>query len=525
MTHAAERNPSTATTFVHGVDVIAGDERPLRGTQRSALGAATAAFLVVVFGFGLTDRSTPSAADRLQALVTTRCVDIAPALAPDWIDESPPPLPKRPVPPAMLANWAQSPQLMFLCQINETLLRSLWQPGTGLAHVAGPGAPREYDVFTPPDGGPNPRFRYPPSTTMPDGLTTNSFGFRGPDLAVDKPPRTIRIACVGASTTVDSHHFAWSYPELMQHWLNRWAQATQRHLRFEVINAGREAIRSSDIRAIVQYEVLPLAVDYVLYYEGANQCGLPDMLRHVQVTGEFTPATPPATQANDLRALAAAAGPATDLARRHSANLRRLLSLGGFGANAAEPGKPPQRLALPAGVDPAAPDLTRAWDVLQLGPILADLDGIQLACSKARAKLVLASFCWMVEDGLHLDITEDRSVYSHLNGTFWPLRYEIVEALTDLQNRYFAAWAAARGVPFFDVAAQLPRDPQLYIDAVHGTELGSRLRAWIVCAELVRTIEQDLAAGSVPVPDQQIDRVHPHLQPARHLTAAELDRR
>lgn len=525
MGNDVETSQPAPIAHFHGVDVITGEERPARGAQRFALGAATACCGLVVFGFGLADRLLPTAEDALQTLVAARAAAIAPSLDAAWIDESPPPLPKRPVPPAMLANWAQVPQLMFLCQINEVLLRSIWQPGTGLAHVAGPGAPREYDVFTPPDGGPNPRFRYPPSTTMPDGLTTNSLGFRGPDLAVDKPPRTIRIACVGASTTVDSHHFAWSYPELMQHWLNRWSRSKRLGLHFEVINAGREAIRSSDIRAIVQYEVLPLAVDYVLYYEGANQCGLPDMLRHVQVDGEFTPATPPPALANDLRALAAAAGPATDLARRHSANVRRVLSLTGFGTNVAEPGKPPQRLALPAGIDPAAPDLARAWEVLQLGPILADLDGIHAACAAAKAKLVLGSFCWMVDDDLRLDLAEDRSVHAHLNGTFWPLRYDVVKQLTDLQNRFYAAWAAARGVPFVDIAAQLPRDPLLYIDAVHGTELGSRLRAWIVCAELVRLLERDLAAGTVPVPDRQIDRVHPHLQPAKHLTAAELDRR
>ena len=52
-----------------------------------------------------------------------------------------------------------------------------------------------------------------------------------------------------------------------------------------------------------------------------------------------------------------------------------------------------------------------------------------------------------------------------------------------------------------------------------------RLRAWLTCAGLVRQLEKDLAAGVVPVPDPQADGRHPFLQPAKRLTATELDRR
>ena len=49
-----------------------------------------------------------------------------------------------------------------------------------------------------------------------------------------------------------------------------WLKANNYSLQAEIINAGREGIGSSDIAAILEQEVLPLAPDYVIYYEGAN---------------------------------------------------------------------------------------------------------------------------------------------------------------------------------------------------------------------------------------------------------------
>jgi len=450
---------------------------------------------------------------------------LAPGLADGWLAESPPPLPKHAVDPHLLASWGGPQQLMFLCEVNEVLLRSLWRPGSGLVHAVGPDHPREFRVFTPPDGQPHPLYRYPPSVTMPDGLTTNAFGFRGPEIALDKPARTVRIACVGASTTVDAHHFAWSYPELLQHWLGRWAGRAGFDVRFEVINAGREAIRSDDIRAVVSYEVLPLAVDYVVYYEGANQFGVADLLRHVRVDGPFTPGQPPPGVVLDLAGQEPRSGRWIDALCTWSATAERLRSLFESRAPQPEPRKPPQRLALPPGLDERLPDLARAAEVLQLGAVLADLDAIHAATRAANARLLLCSFCWMARDGLQLDLQAGRSVFWHLNGAYWPVTYAHVRRLADLQNRCYAAWAKDRGVPFLDVAAGMPLDPRLYTDGVHATELGSRLRAWLTFAALVPHLEADLRSGVVPVPDARPDPRHPYLLPARRLDAAELDRR
>jgi hypothetical protein len=499
---------------------------------------ATEVVLRVVGGYRLASlRLQPGWAhgDDVQALLATNrdLVDrvlahargIAPELDGAWLATSPPPLRKRPVAASMQRALGDPSQLMFLCHVNEVLLRGLWQPGSGLSAVVGPGAPDEFVVFAPKDGSPHPLYRYPPSVTFPDGLTTNAFGFRGPEVAVDKPEHTVRIACVGASTTVDAHHFAWSHAELLPNWLDRWAAARGLAVRFEVLNAGREAIKSPDLRAIVRDEVLPLAVDYVVYYEGANQLGIADMLRTVRVDGAFVPGQPPPGVVPELAGVAPRGGGWLDGVAVWSATGERLRSLFEARSDLPEPVKPPQELAWPTGFDEATPDLAHAAGVAQLAAILRDLDAIRADVQAAGARLVLGSFCWLGDDGLRLNLRENRMAFWHLNSTFWPLRYATIRRLAEVQNRFFAAWARAHGVPFLDLAAGLPRDPRLYTDAFHATELGSRLRAWLVFAGLTRQIAADVAAGVVPVRDRSADRVHPGIGPTRTVTAAELDRR
>ena len=495
-------------------------------TQRAARGLTFACFFVLLGGLGLWDLGQACfGATDARALVLAKGSELAPDVDPDWIDESPEPIAKKTVPERMLLAWSKLPQLMFLCEINEALLTTLWRKDTGLTHVVGPGAPRDYDVFSSPDGDPFPRFRYPPSTTMPDGLTTNAFGFRGPEITLVKPARTVRIAFVGASSTVDGHHFAWSFPELVQHWLNLWAGSKSLDVRFETINAGREAIGSTDIRAIVEYETLPLAADYIVYYEGQNQFGIHDLLRHVRVEDEFTPGQPADELLLDLAMADRQGRHWTDKAAAHSATIRRLRRLLGVYDDLDEPAKPAQLLTLPAGLDEQNPDLALAPEMLQLARILGDLDAIRRACDTGGARLVLCSFDRLAHAGLRLGLKESHSLYANLNRNYWPLTYEHVQQLSNLQNRFFAAWAREHAVPFLDVAAWMPDDPTLFTDMVHATELGSRLRAWVIFCGLLPILEADLAAGRTPAPDQRQNNEHPYRKPARRVTADELNRK
>ncbi|MCA8973659.1 MAG: hypothetical protein KDC98_03010 [Planctomycetes bacterium] len=512
-------------THPASIEVVRDGDRDAPNVRRRAAMAVTlTCFAGVLGGLAIRDLLTVPD-DSARRLALAKGLELAPGVDPRWLDTSPPPLPKREVPQRMLGAWSNLAQRMVHCELNETALLALWQKGTGLAAIFGADAPREFDVFTMPNNEAVPRFRYPPLVTFPDGLTTNSFGFRGPDLALNKAAATVRIAVVGASAAIDDHHFAWSFPELIGHWLELWSEANDLGVHFEVINAGRESIVSTEIRAIVQYEVLPLAVDYIAYYEGQNQFGPAHLLRHVEVDGEFTPGQPPPESVTDLRMVDEHPANLLDRAAPNSANARRLRRVLGSYDDLPEPPKPTQRLVLPQGLDELHPDLARAGELLQLGIILPDLDGIRIACDAVHCRLVMCSFHALVHPGLRCDLKEGHSLYHQLNHTYWPLSYDSLQRLSDLQNRYFEAWAAARNVPFLDVANWLPDDPVLFSDMVHASESGSRMRAWVMFCGLIPILERDLRSGAVPVPDTTLDTEHPFLGPTRHVTAAALDAR
>ena len=58
-------------------------------------------------------------------------------------------------------------------------------------------------LFDPSQRSEFPRYRFPRAAVSPYGLVTNQFGWRGAALEFQKPARTIRLAFVGASTTVN----------------------------------------------------------------------------------------------------------------------------------------------------------------------------------------------------------------------------------------------------------------------------------------------------------------------------------
>ena len=65
-------------------------------------------------------------------------------------------------------------------------------------------------VFMPKDGKPYPRYRNPANTLTASGLRTNRYGFRGPELSLQKGSNIVRIAFLGASTTIAMHSFPFS---------------------------------------------------------------------------------------------------------------------------------------------------------------------------------------------------------------------------------------------------------------------------------------------------------------------------
>lgn len=360
-------------------------------------------------------------------------------------------------------------------------------------------------MFDSPEPGGQPPFRYPLARTLPGGLTTNRFGWRGPEIPLDKPPGTIRLAFVGASTTVGLSNLPYSYPEYVVHWLNLWAQRTGAAARFDGINAGREGLISTGIAAVVRQELLPAEPDLVVYYEGANQ----------SLCAQAPGARPQV--ARDVRA--GIVGRVLDLTRNHLQLARRLDDL--VRRLDAHDGDEPPKPALssqwaPADLLPGRLDLTRS-DLLPQPErvVLASLDSARAALEKDGGELAVSSFVWLVSDGLRLDPLRHLGIYRHLNEWCWPYRYADVRRALDLHNRIVGLYAETHGLPFIDVASAFPLDPDLFFDSIHLNEAGTRVHAWIVFRALVPLLRARLDAGVLPRSDRVALTEHPHIKPAQ----------
>jgi hypothetical protein len=355
-------------------------------------------------------------------------------------------------------------------------------------------------VFDPIDGKPFPRFRFLRSVTYPSGLQTNAFGWRGPDIALNKRPGSIRLVFVGASTTVSPHHEPYSYPELIQFLLNRWGQARHPEIRFEAINAGREGVNSNSIQAIVRQEVLPIDPDLVVYYEGSNQYWPADFIAMTLPPRSGTSAPPPSVL-----------GRYSAVARRVDGVVRRTIAPG------TEPPKPEIPVAWPTDLDEHDPNLAHPLLPINLPVILADLESMRRALDDEGARLALASFVWLVQPGLKLDPVRDAYLYDYLNIKYWPFTYAHMRRYLDFQNQVFRKYAAAHDLDLMDMAAAYPRDPRLFDDGVHMTSAGIRLQAWIVFNELVPIIERKLASHEWPRPVRNPLSQHPAFASGRQL--------
>jgi len=139
-----------------------------------------------------------------------------------------------------------------------------------------------YIWVRPAEGGVDMQFLYqahpyrafaPVPNTM-DGFKTRSFnslGIRGPEISVEKPPDTIRIVCLGASTTysdgatTDSH----TYPARMEKVLREHYKDAP--FRIEVINAGVQASNSLESLIYFQTRLLDLSPDIAILHHGINE--------------------------------------------------------------------------------------------------------------------------------------------------------------------------------------------------------------------------------------------------------------
>jgi GDSL-like Lipase/Acylhydrolase family len=341
-------------------------------------------------------------------------------------------------------------------------------------------------VFMPQDGKPYPRYRNPANTLTASGLRTNRYGFRGPELAPQKGSNIVRIAFLGASTTIAMHSFPFSYPEHFGYWLNLWLKANNYPLQVEVINAGREGIGSSDIAAIVEQEVLPLAPDYVIYYEGANDLYVgPDLF---DSGGRFASYPSQELLPREWVQFSLVAKVIDDFYRV------RIVPI------LAEWRRSPSKLIFPDAVNEADPDIDRNDLPGSLSSILDNLRHMSAISKGSNARFLMSSFVWL--DGSEPEIMSDKTrhveILSQVNRAFWPLSQTDTRRLVDFQNRVFQRFAASKKLDFMDIAGSFPRDPDLFTDGIHFTTEGVRMQAWVALAQFLPYFSRDLERGFVP---------------------------
>lgn len=478
-----------------------------------ALVAATVAFGIGEVSLRLQELPRPKGEAKLTLEQVAGQAEFDGDFPGDWFLEDPQPLARPPVRPEHVERSRNYKSYLCNCLFNGNLIQSgvYRKSYTELASV------KELDTFQLPTDSLYPPYRFPPSVTLPQGLTTNKFGFRGPEVELRKPAHTIRIACVGSSVTCGRFADAFSYPEHLQQFLNRWSADRGLGVNFEVLNAGRAGFDSRSIANVVRYEVLPLDVDYVVYHEGANQVNLRTVLK----------AEPTYSARNQRKVEIVFGNPPPGYCERRvyprlegtgSSVLSRLRLLTEFPLQSLrEPSKPAHEIALPAGLDEFAPERACFGSVpgcehhgtaLGLDVIVTDLDQILQDARTHGARMVMSTFPWCVRDGMVLDRDRHRWFHQHLNRCYWPATYRDIERMVALQNRVFRRWAGDNGVELVDAATAMPVDPNLYIDWVHTTPLGTRVRAWIFFRGLVPVIERDLQAGVVPRQRFQ-EPVHP----------------
>jgi hypothetical protein len=99
----------------------------------------------------------------------------------------------------------------------------------------------------------------------------NRYGYKGPDYPYKKPPHTIRIACLGGSTT------AHGYPKMMEEYIKTLPEVKNDSLIFECMNFGVSGYSSSHSVVNLALNVIDFQPDYIVLHHGWND----EMVRNV----------------------------------------------------------------------------------------------------------------------------------------------------------------------------------------------------------------------------------------------------
>jgi lysophospholipase L1-like esterase len=281
-------------------------------------------------------------------------------------------------------------------------------------------------------------------------VTTNSLGFRGPEIQVPKPAGTIRIAFLGASTTwcaeVSSNDMAW--PHIATEGLRRAFPGTA----FDYVNGGVPGYVVSSSLKNLQYRVAPLQPDVIVIYHATNDLSVE--LRELAAAKGVTRSAqvePPSWLANHflLWNLAEKNFRVWVAQRKAEANVGRL------------------------EVDPSSMGERFRRDLTEL-----------VRASQQHAKLVaIATFSTQLRAGE----TPEEQLRASASALYY-MPFMTPSGLLASYARYnqiIREVAALTGAVLVDNENDIPGDPQHFADSVHFIDAGSKAMAVRVSRTLI----------------------------------------
>ncbi len=279
-------------------------------------------------------------------------------------------------------------------------------------------------------------------------IEVNSFGLRGREVTLEKPPGTQRVACVGGSTTFGL------YASSNDH---TWPAGLERRLRaggraVEVLNCGAPAWTLRSSLTNLELTVFPLGPDVVVCYHAYN-----DLL------GNTDPRYVPDSHVDDVEALR----------RPRPFSLLEASALFRFVKS---------RLRDPYD---ALTEKTAKLDPEGEVAFERNLRRLVRRTREQGAKLLLCTFPWAYRETLEASRAANVPDMKQWYDAGSPFEFDV---LTDGMRRYnerVRRVGEEEGVPVLDLEATFPRDVKLYVSPIHHSDEGEALVAEKVAAALV----------------------------------------
>jgi hypothetical protein len=301
-------------------------------------------------------------------------------------------------------------------------------------------------------------------------VSISDRGFRGRNFELEKPPGTIRVVTLGASSTFGYYD---RDDETYPHYLELELTKITENTKFEVLNLGIPHLTSTEILELFSAEALPLDADVITFYEGINDSSqMPETVWSAKKD----------TREMDswVRRLRTQLGSMSLLRDVYVATRARLMIV-------------------------ALADSLLVSDVftydhkdLQLHVVgkserfLKNVSALRKACvdrgiifvvlsQQARSMMIedVKGITYEDEIGLVRRKLLETGAITHQEKTF--LTHKIL--MDDLKS-----WAAINGVPFADVIEALDQDRSMVVSWVHLNPRGNR----VIATVLARTIVEEL---------------------------------